>query len=60
LIAHSRQPLVRYKYRDRGVLRDYPVSYTISELMAGKDKAMDLAISLARGKRTRDSDAKIK
>lgn len=36
----------RYKYRDRGVLPDYPVSYTLAELMAGKDKEMELALSL--------------
>ena len=41
-----------YKYRDRSVLPDYPVSYTIAELIAGKDKEMDLAIRLAKEKKS--------
>jgi hypothetical protein len=39
-----------YKYRDRGVLPDYPVGYTIAEMMAGHDKEMELALSLIRAK----------
>jgi hypothetical protein len=39
--------------RDRGVIPDHPVTYTIAELLAGKDKEMDLALSLARGKGAR-------
>jgi len=42
------QAVSGYKYPDRGVLPDYPVSYTISELIAGKDKEMELALSLIR------------
>jgi hypothetical protein len=42
------QAVSGYKFHDRGVLPDYPVEYTISELMAGIDKEMDLALSLAR------------
>jgi hypothetical protein len=49
-----------YKYPDRSVLPDYPVSYTIAELMDGKDKEMDLAISLLREKKTRIGGAKNK
>jgi hypothetical protein len=41
------QAVSGYKYRDRGVLPDYPVSYTIAELRVGKDKEMDWAIRLA-------------
>ncbi|HTD88880.1 MAG TPA: peptidase S41, partial [Candidatus Binatia bacterium] len=37
-----------YKYRDRGVLPDYPITYTISDIIAGRDKDMELALSLAR------------
>jgi C-terminal processing protease CtpA/Prc len=37
-----------YKYRDRGVLPDYPITHTIGDLMAGRDKDMELALSLAR------------
>jgi hypothetical protein len=32
----------------RGVIPEHPVRYTIAELLAGTDKEMDLAISLAR------------
>lgn len=32
----------------RGVVPDYPVQYTIEELLAGEDKEMKLALSLAR------------
>jgi hypothetical protein len=38
------------KYRYRGVLPDYPITHTIEDLMAGKDKDMELALSLARSK----------
>jgi len=34
--------------RDRGVLPDYPVHYTIQELISGTDKEMALALDLAR------------
>ncbi|HVR97508.1 MAG TPA: S41 family peptidase [Thermoanaerobaculia bacterium] len=37
-----------YKEASRGVIPDYPVSYTIAELIAGKDKEMELALKLAR------------
>lgn len=43
-----------YEFRDRGVLPDHPVHYTISDLMAGRDKEMDLALSLARRSIPRD------
>lgn len=39
-----------YKPVDRGVMPDYPVVYTISDVLAGKDKEMELALSLARSK----------
>ena len=39
-----------YKYPDRGVIPDYPVKHTISDLLAGKDKEMELALSLARAR----------
>ena len=42
------QAVSDYKFPDRGVLPDFPVQYTISELMTGRDKEMDLALSLAR------------
>jgi C-terminal processing protease CtpA/Prc len=38
------------KHPDRGVLPDYPITHTIKDLMAGKDKEMELALSLARAK----------
>jgi hypothetical protein len=34
--------------RDRGVIPDHPLKYTIAELHAGRDKEMSLALSLAR------------
>ena len=34
---------------DRGVMPDYPVTYSIEYLATGKDKEMELALSLARG-----------
>jgi hypothetical protein len=39
-----------YKHPDRGVMPDYPVTYTIADLLAGRDKDMELALSLARAK----------
>jgi hypothetical protein len=36
--------------RDRGVIPDYPIKYTIAELHSRKDKEMALALSLARRK----------
>ena len=44
------QAVSDYKYHDRGVLPDCPVTHTIEDLMAGKDKDMELALSLARTK----------
>jgi hypothetical protein len=44
------QAVSGYKHRDRGVLPDYPVTYTIAELMAGKDKEMEQALSLIRAR----------
>jgi len=32
---------------NHGVVPDYPVSYTIQELLAGKDKELALALELA-------------
>jgi hypothetical protein len=29
---------------------DYPVTHTIDDLLAGRDRDMDLALSVARGK----------
>lgn len=37
-----------YKGASRGVVPDYPVRYTIEDLLAGKDKEMNLALGLAR------------
>jgi hypothetical protein len=37
-----------YKDASRGVIPDYPVPYTIAELIDGKDKEMELALKLAR------------
>ena len=37
-----------YKSASRGVLADCPVSYTVDELLAGKDKELELALGLAR------------
>ena len=39
-----------YKHPERGVQPDYPVTHTISALLAGKDGDMELALSLAREK----------
>jgi len=39
-----------YKRADRSVLPDYPVRHIIADLLAGNDKDMDLALSLARAK----------
>jgi hypothetical protein len=50
-----RVPLVAYYmavsgYRDaaRGVIPDYPVHYSIEELLEGTDKEMAVALELAR------------
>jgi C-terminal processing protease CtpA/Prc len=37
-----------YKEASRGVIPDHPVPYTIAELIAGRDKEMELALKLAR------------
>lgn len=37
-----------YKHAHRGMIPDYPVTHTIGDLLAGKDKDMELALSLAR------------
>ena len=37
-----------YKQADRSVMPDYPVHYTIRELLAGEDKDMAVALKLAR------------
>jgi hypothetical protein len=42
------QAVSGYKYPDRGVMPDYPVAHTIADLLAGRDRDMELAISLAR------------
>jgi C-terminal processing protease CtpA/Prc len=42
------QDVSGYKYSDRGVMPDYPISYSIDDLLADKDKEMELALSLAR------------
>jgi len=47
------------KYPERGVLPDYPITHTIEDLIAGRDKEMDLAIRLAKEKRARNGGAKI-
>ena len=39
-----------YKHANRSIRPDYPVRYTINELLAGSDKDMELALSLARAK----------
>ncbi len=39
-----------YKRADRSVLPDYPVRHPIADLLARKDKDMELALSLARAK----------
>jgi len=37
-----------YKHASRGMIPDYPVTHTIGDLLAGRDKDMELALSLAR------------
>jgi hypothetical protein len=37
-----------YQAQAHGVLPDYPVEYTIEELLAGEDKELALAFELAR------------
>jgi hypothetical protein len=44
------QAVSGYKYQDRAVLPDHPVNYTIADLMAGRDKEMEVTLSLARKK----------
>lgn len=39
-----------YTHAKRSIRPDYPVRYTINELLAGSDKDMELALSLARAK----------
>jgi C-terminal processing protease CtpA/Prc len=39
-----------YKHVNRSIRPDYPVRYTINDLLAGSDKDMELALSLARAK----------
>lgn len=39
-----------YKHANRSIRPDYPVRYTINDLLAGSDKDMELALSLARAK----------
>ncbi len=39
-----------YKHASRGMIPDYPVHHTITDLLAGKDRDMELARSLARAK----------
>ena len=42
------QAVKGYKHFDRGVLPDHPVRYAIHDLIARRDKEMELALSLAR------------
>ncbi len=44
------QAVTGYKHPDRGVMPDYPVTHTISDLLAGRDRDMELALSLARAR----------
>ena len=37
-----------YQAKAHGVLPDYPIEYTIEELLKGVDKELDLALELAR------------
>ena len=39
-----------YKHAGRGMIPDYPVTHTITDLLAGRDRDMELALSLARSK----------
>ena len=39
-----------YKHAGRRMIPDYPVTHTINELLAGRDRDMELALSLARSK----------
>ena len=45
------QAVKGYRHGDRSILPDYPVRQSISDLMNGTDKEMDLALSLTRGKK---------
>jgi len=44
------QAVSGYKYPDRGVIPDYPVTHTFSDLQRGRDGDMELALYLARAK----------
>lgn len=37
-----------YKHASRGMIPDYPVKHTIEDFLTGRDKDMELALSLAR------------
>jgi hypothetical protein len=37
-----------YKAASRGIIPDHPVEHTIEDLIAGKDKDIELALKLAR------------
>ena len=39
-----------YKHAGRGMIPDYPVARTVNDLLAGRDRDMELALSLARSK----------
>jgi hypothetical protein len=39
-----------YKNAGQGMIPDYPVTHTIKDLLAGRDRDMELALSLARSK----------
>ena len=39
----------KYKHASRGMLSDYPVTHTVGDLLARRDRDMELALSLARG-----------
>jgi C-terminal processing protease CtpA/Prc len=42
------QAVSGHKHPDRGIMPDHSVTYTIDDLLAGKDKEMELALALAR------------
>jgi hypothetical protein len=39
-----------YQHAGRGMIPDYPVTHTIKDLLAGRDRDMELALRLARAK----------
>jgi C-terminal processing protease CtpA/Prc len=47
------QAVSDYKHPGRGVLPDHPVTHSISDLLAGRDRDMELALSLARNQARR-------